>query len=121
MSTVTEERHSFPLGNGYEFIETYRRFGWRAIPSWGRDGWDLGSWPLVVVLLRNTAVGERRRYELAYYVEGDVTVWLFAKPEEREAKVNELAWFHWRWEGAPWIAGVPEGDEPAELKGPYRR
>ncbi|MFZ0179956.1 MAG: hypothetical protein WAL84_08825, partial [Candidatus Dormiibacterota bacterium] len=40
--------------DGYDRIEAARMRRWVAIPSWGRDGWDLGSWPLAVIYHRHT-------------------------------------------------------------------
>ena len=60
--------------DGYERIEVARRWKWEAIPSWGRDGWDLGDWPLVVIFHRDSADG----FELAENCEGDVTAYRLA-------------------------------------------
>jgi hypothetical protein len=43
--------------DGYDRIEAARPHRWHAIPSWGRDGWDLGKWPLVVIYHRNSPAG----------------------------------------------------------------
>src|SRR5437868_1100027 len=67
--------------DGYDRIETAWRRGWKAIPSWGLDGWDLGSWPLVVIFHRK--IGDA--FELAYNVEGDITVYRYATREMRDA------------------------------------
>jgi hypothetical protein len=124
------ERHFWPSG-GYEFIEAYREAGWRPVPSWGRDGWDLGSWPLVIVLHRDTlrsipeptpggghvwtsTVGT---FELALYVEGDVEIRRFANRKERDAATDEIAAYYWRQQG---VAEYPDGPLPDHPRGPYR-
>jgi hypothetical protein len=43
--------------DGYDRIERAGRYGWEAVPSWGLDGWDLGSWPIVVIFHRDPAHG----------------------------------------------------------------
>ena len=88
-----------------------------AVASWGRDGWDLGSWPLVVI-----ATGEvDGRHVLAVYVEGDVYVSTFATAAELVAAVD-LEAFHW-WESlgnGPDLTGYERLSElPAELRGPF--
>ena len=40
--------------DGYDIVERARADRWSAIPSWRRDGWDLGAWPLVVTDNRTT-------------------------------------------------------------------
>ena len=38
-------------GDGYDWQEEVQeRTKWAVIPSWGRDGWDMGSWPYVQIL-----------------------------------------------------------------------
>lgn len=104
--------------DGYDRIEVARPRGWRAIPAWGRDGWDLGCWPLVVIFHRDIADG----FELVENVEGDVTAYRFPTRAMRDAATDELAFFHWRHEDEPWVSGIERlQDAPAELRGPYSR
>jgi hypothetical protein len=37
-------RTRWPGDDGYDRMTFARRHGWEAIPSWGLNGWDLGSW-----------------------------------------------------------------------------
>lgn len=103
------------MGDGYDRMDAARLQGWASVPSWGRDGWDLGDWPYVVIYHRRQA-GE---YQLATNVEGDTDVWGYATREERDAATDYLAHYYWRWHKEPWIVGIPEGDEPPHLCGPY--
>ena len=89
----------------------------RAVPSWGRDGWDLGRWPLVVV-----ALGEvDGSHVLAVYVEGDVYVSTFEAEPDLVAAVDREAWSWWESEGnGPDVSGYETLDDlPAELRGPF--
>jgi hypothetical protein len=84
-----------------------------AVGTWGRDGWDLGRWPLVVV-----ATGEAHdAHVLAVYV----YVSTFATADELTAAVD-LEAFHW-WESlgnGPDVSGYQSVDDlPAELRGPF--
>jgi hypothetical protein len=73
--------------DGYDRIEVAGGRGWQAVPSWGLDGWDLGAWPLVVISHRRTTDG----FELAYDVEGDITVYRYPTRELRNAATDCLA------------------------------
>ena len=121
MSELTEsERWGFEVAavlGGYDFIEYAIKHGWRPIPSWGSEGWDLGEWPYVAVLHRN----EAGRFSLAYYVESDLELKHFASREERDAYTDELAAFHWRHSGEEWVSEYPGGPLPEHLRGPYSR
>jgi len=102
--------------DGYDRIETSARRRWEAIPSWGRDGWDLGAWPLVVIFHRDSTVG----YELAENCEGDATVYRYPTRALRDAATDQIAFWHWRERGAPWVAGIADAAHaPAHLRGAY--
>ncbi len=103
--------------SGYDAIEFAEWRKWKVVPSWGRDGYDLGSWPLVIVFFRN----REERFDIAYYVEGDVVMYACPTQDIRNQIVDAIAFFHWNWEGANWVQGIESVDElPEELKGPYR-
>ncbi len=76
----------WPGGEGYDRMEYADRSGWAAIPSWGRDGWNLGRWPPVVVY-------HRGELEIAVDVEGDINIEEFTTREERDRKTDEIAFF----------------------------
>lgn len=76
--------------DGYDRIEAARFQRWIAVPSWGRDGWDLGSWPYVLIYHRATPEG----FELAENVEGDVTYCRYPTRDLRDAATNQLAFWH---------------------------
>ena len=82
--------------DGYGDMEVAGNSGWQVIPSWGLDGWDLGSWPYVAIYARESNDGSitdgklTRFYELQQIVEGDHTVWSFATSAERESAINYM-------------------------------
>lgn len=92
--------------SGYDWMERLPR-GWHVEPSWGRDGWDLGAWPLVAVALFTDE--DHGRYALATYTEGDVTVQRYASRGALYVAVNELAEFHWRLGQSRGPSDLPEG------------
>lgn len=111
---------SNPRGdNGYDAIGSARKAGWKARASWGRNGWDLGSWPLVVFFFRENGGPGKVVYELAQYVEGDLTVWTFPTDELRSEAVDRMAFWWWRNEGESWVSGLDIDDIPDHLRGPF--
>jgi len=104
-------------GDGYDAMEVAERRKWHAIPAWGSRGWDLGSWPLVVVYVRNRPGS----FDVAEYCEGDITMYACPTEEIRNEIINSLAFFHWKMREETWVEKYDSVDElPDELKGPYR-
>lgn len=105
-----------PWMDGYDRMQYVRKAaGWVITPSWGRDGWDLGNWPLVSVMLRERF----GKYWVRYDVEGDVKISEFDTEAEQIAYVDELAFFHWKWAEEPWVKDIAvAGDMPDYLRGP---
>ncbi len=107
----------FSGGDGYDTMGVAERRKWHAVPVWGSRGWDLGSWPLVIVYVRNRPGS----FDVAEYVEGDITCWSCPTEETRNAIIDELAFFHWKMTDKPWVENYNSLEElPDELKGPYR-
>lgn len=104
-------------GDGYDVMGVARRKGWREIASWGEDGWDLGSWPYVIVFFRQKG----GCFEVVEYVEGDVTKWVCPTVEIRNQIIDEIAFRWWKQAEESWVKGYESVDElPETLKGPYR-
>ena len=112
-------------GSGYDFIEFLHADGprdgygkWHPIPNWGAHGWDLGDWPLIIVLVRRRVGTESR--QVAYYVEGDVVVSTFTDKASTHGRIDELA--HYHWSNPAMGADPPRGYDPAlpAFSGPYR-
>jgi hypothetical protein len=102
--------------DGYKRIELAIARGWEAIPSWGLRGWDLGTWPWVVILHRTTPTA----YELAYNVEGDISVYRYVTRELRDTATDYVAFWHWKNAGEPWVDAIENVDvAPAYLRGPF--
>ncbi len=104
-------------GDGYDDMDMAQKFDWRPIGGWGRDGYNLGSWPLVIIFFRE----REGRFEVVEYVEGDVTMWSCPTEEIRQQVTDELAFFHWKFRDEEWVKDYTSVDElPDVLKGPYR-
>jgi hypothetical protein len=84
--------------DGYDDMEVARSEGWTVLSGWGRDGWDLGDWPYVVLSIRRVAgapvQGLEPAWELLSVVEGDHTVYRFTSADDREAAIDYLfVWY----------------------------
>lgn len=111
--TTNHTRTRWPGDEGYDRMEYARQLGWKAILNWGRDGWDLGSWPLVVVY-------HRGELEIAVDVEGDIDIDEFATREERDRKTDEVAFFYWKNHEEEWVDGIDSHEQmPANLRGRF--
>jgi hypothetical protein len=98
-------------GDGYDWMAEALPAGWYAESAWGRDGWNLGAWPLVIVALYIDE--EREHYAVATYVEGDVDVHRYKSRGALYVAVNRTAEY-----GA--ARGLPEGEGLlAHHTGPY--
>jgi len=109
--------------DGYSDMDAEGRRGWHPLASWGRDGWNLGDWPYVVMYTRQAA----DHYELMQITEGDRTVYSFGTEQERSEAIDYL--FLWYAAGQRWAplsyeqreeldAGTLEVDPM--FTGPYR-
>jgi hypothetical protein len=89
---------------------------WKPIPTWGRDGWELGSWPYVVVYHRTAD----HAWQLTENVEGDVTVYSYPSQELRDAATDCLAFSYWKDGQRGWAADIDSVDvAPDDLRGPF--
>jgi hypothetical protein len=87
--------------DGYDFMEQLSG-GWYVVPAWGSDGWDAGSWPLVILVHYD---GDNEvPYGMAVYTEGDIDIKEFKSLQERDQATNEWAIWWWNFsetKGAP--------------------
>lgn len=73
--------------DGYTAMTTVRPHGWIPIPEWGTRGVDLGRWPHVIVFVRARDDG----FDLAEYVEGDVTQWRLDTRDQLDHALRAVA------------------------------
>ena len=91
--------------DGADWLSQLGAHGWRMVPSWGRDGWDLLEWPYAAVAHFD---GEER-FGLAIYEEGDVSVESFEHRQARDAVTDWIAVQYWRANGRG-PRDLPDGD-----------
>lgn len=78
--------------DGYDFMHEHAiPAGWRAVSSWGRDGWDLGDWPYVCIYHHDYAGA----YWFLSYCEGDLTAYRFDTLDQLHAHTDDTARFYW--------------------------
>jgi hypothetical protein len=107
LGDIPRPRWGHAFGDGYEWMEEGLPEGWHAEPIWGRYGWDLGSWPLVVIALYID--DEHGRYAVTEYVEGDLDVKRYKSRGALYVAVNQIAEFHWRLGQSRGPRDLPEG------------
>lgn len=69
---------------GYEWMGEIEALGWQPQGSWGKNGWDLGSWPYLIFATKEQADTSGTLYGVACYCEGDVTTTWHRTAIERE-------------------------------------
>lgn len=103
---------------GYEMIEAAAKRDWRAVTSWGEDGWDLGNPPYVILFARNRG----DLWEVAQYCEGDINTYAFPHQAARDAALDSIAHWQWTTRGEEWVRPYPRVElMPPRLRGPYGR
>jgi hypothetical protein len=124
------ERHASSYGrnyaesdDGYSDMEAEARRGWHTVAGWGSDGWDLGDWPFVSMLIRR----HDDSFQLMQIVEGDRTVYAFDSEGDLHAAIDYL--FLWYSAGESWSPVTYENRDDlnagtlrvdAKFRGPYR-
>lgn len=77
--------------DGYGDMEQAAKAGWRVLSGWGRDGWDLGDWPYVVISIKDTAEPSMYgTFQLQSVCEGDHDIYAFNSDADRSAALDYL-------------------------------
>lgn len=114
-ATVLSDYHE---SGGYEWMDLIGEHGWAVIPVWGADGWDLGTWPYVMVAATRTADEIGNLFGVATYCEGDVTCAYYRTKARQWDAITEQAFFQWKNGQAHGPDDLPEA--AAELPSRYR-
>ncbi|MGP4968542.1 hypothetical protein [Glutamicibacter ardleyensis] len=95
-------------GEGYDWMGSLRGTGWDELAAWGREGWDLGSWPYIIFAVAKTSDEAGELFGYCTYVEGDLTTrWYRTRAARCLAISKEAFWY--------WASGQADG--PEELQG----
>ena len=109
--------------DGYDDMVVANGRGWQEHSGWGRDGYDLGDWPFVIVFTKGL--------ELLTTCEGDHTYYAFTSADDLEAAIDYLfVWYGMGREYAEWaIEGLTYDKRdaldagllrvPEHLRGPF--
>ncbi|MCS7484675.1 hypothetical protein ACFFQW_45080 [Umezawaea endophytica] len=103
--------------DGHEWRGEMQQRGWSVPGLWGRDGWNLGTWPLTAVAL--FAAPTAKVWAYVTYVEGDVDVHAFDSEDERDRAVTEEVVFWWRNGDAVGPEDLPETGYLEHHHGPF--
>jgi hypothetical protein len=97
--------------DGYDWIDAAATTNWYAMANWGKDGWDCGQWPYVILTLAKGQDEAGPFYGITTYCEGDLTTTFFRSQAEQWKAIT--AWCHWSW-----VMGQGDGpkDLPADLE-----
>ena len=122
--TASHGRDHLRSGAGYDDMELAEARKWHAVSGWGRDGWDLGDWPYVVIYTRTLTTcaicganltdgsgdGDNGhwqnckdpvgRFQVMQIVEGDHDAYAFTTAEDRDAAIDYM--FLWYAAGQRW-------------------
>ena len=118
-------------GDGYDRMELFGKLGWRAVSSWGKDGWDLGDWPYVMFFclqhnsskcdpictlagLTGSDFCPTNGTQWAINVEGDTTRYSFPDLDTAYEAIDHLFLAYYKTSH-----GALPTDRPDDLKGPY--
>lgn len=89
-----------PEGSGYDWFDELRGTGWYEVALWGREGYNLGSWPFNIIAFYDGPHG----FGVVTNTEGDMHLQVFETEQEREEETNKIAihfWEHYEVQGAP--------------------
>lgn len=102
--------------DGHDWIDALKC--WHAVGVWGTRGWNLGSWPLVIIAHHDDE--DRRVFGVVTYCEGDLSISAYDTEAGRDAETDQIALFQWRqFENGP--KPIPDEDAPAEETARYLR
>lgn len=102
---ATVERDVY--GEGYDWIQSLEGSGWYEVSGWGRDGWDLGSWPYIIFAAAVASDEKGQLFGYCTYVEGDVTARWYRSCEARNLAISKEAFWYW-------ASGQSDGPEALE-------
>lgn len=90
--------------DGYDWMDAAAGTGWHTVGLWGKDGWDCGQFPYVILTLAKGRDEKGNFYGVTTYTEGDLTTKFFRSQAAQWEHVSR--WCHWNW-----IHGQGDGPE----------
>jgi hypothetical protein len=82
-------------GDGYDWMDTLEGTAGSALPNWGSDGWDAGSWPYIILAAARTRDRTGELFGYGTYVEGDTATHWFRCQDACFEAITAEAFFHW--------------------------
>ncbi|MHA6969451.1 hypothetical protein ACX5K5_17355 (plasmid) [Glutamicibacter bergerei] len=108
--------------HGYEYMDLASQHGWGAIGSWGKDGWDLGDWPYMIIFYRGPSEATGNAWGVGQYIEGDLETKYYETRESFLGAMDRKAFDHWKFHTEQAPPNLPEKfeDLPEEFRGMTR-
>lgn len=100
--------------DGYDWIDAAETTGWYALSNWGKDGWDAGQWPYVIVALAKGQDEVGPFFGMTTYCEGDLETTFYRSQEQQWEAITE--WCRWNW-----LHGQGDGPKLESPVGPADR
>ncbi|MGP5581694.1 hypothetical protein ACTXOF_14370 [Glutamicibacter arilaitensis] len=94
-------------GEGYDWMASLTGTSWNELSAWGRDGWDLGSWPYIIFAVAQAEDEQGKLFGYCTYVEGDVTARWYRTRDARSLAISKEAYWYW-------ASGQADGPEALE-------
>lgn len=81
--------------DGWDWMDAAAETHWFALSSWGKDGWDAGSWPYTIITLARGKDETGPFFGVTTYCEGDLDTKFFRDQLNQWAYITE--WCRWGW------------------------
>ncbi|MGD9430978.1 hypothetical protein ACKVM7_001161 [Arthrobacter russicus] len=102
---------NYHMNDGYDWMDEIEHYGFGVLGVWGRDGWNLGTWPYVLCAIAKRSDEVGPLFGMATYCEGDVVTSWYRTREAHWAAITEWAFQEWK------LSGNGPADLPATVEG----
>lgn len=80
---------------GYDWMDAAARTRWITLSSWGKDGWDAGQWPYVILTVAKGTDENGTFFGMTTYCEGDLETSFYRTQAAQWDAISR--WCHWNW------------------------
>lgn len=114
------DQHGFSL-DGYDWMDAAATTDWHTLSSWGKDGWDAGSWPYVILTIAAGRDEVGKFFGMTTFCEGDLETTFYRSQAAHWEAISR--WNHWNWANgqSQGPTGMPKVFEECgpEIRRPY--
>lgn len=90
-----EDAQGYSL-DGYDWMDATRERGWLTLSGWGKDGWDAGAWPYLIITISRGKDDKGFFWGVTTYCEGDLDTKFYRDQMVQWQAITK--WCHWNWE-----------------------